>query len=224
MTKAQTGAAKETLSRHRAYHLPMRPTMLVFVLLAIAGCAGRSDGGTPSVPGPGLAAATPAVAAPAFAPARVVPLGGAEPWPECPIGAALAEVGPGCRPNQPIAVSASGSPEAARAAIDGDVCTIWNSGDFAPQSLEVDFGQPVVVSSLVVSIEATPDGPSMHVLETADEQGQWTRRVPLAGVLTTRALYHLVLPEPIRARRFRVRSTDSASWIAWRELVFMDCR
>src|SRR6267143_3535064 len=64
----------------------------------------------------------------------------------------------------PQAVTASkrspgGEPEFAT---DGDVNTIWLAEYFAPQWIQFDLGEPTAVSEILLNVEQTPEGPTIH--------------------------------------------------------------
>src|SRR5262245_48541752 len=61
----------------------------------------------------------------------------------CRLDRAVAALGVGCERLSAMEVSGAKPPAATQAAFDGDGCTLWNSGGFAPQSASMDLGAPV---------------------------------------------------------------------------------
>ena len=76
---------------------------------------------------------------------------------------------------------------------DGDSDTAWNAGDFAPQWLQLDFDEPVVPSTLRLTVAQSPAGETVHVLETAgpcgdfQQQHRWSAHTSEGQVLTWEA-------------------------------------
>ena len=50
-------------------------------------------------------------------------------------------------------------------AIDGDEATAWNAGDFPPQWIEIDLGQPCVIDRIRLLVMQNPAGDTVHVVE-----------------------------------------------------------
>lgn len=106
-------------------------------------------------------------------------------------------------------------------ALDGDAGTLWNSGDGAPQWIEIDLGQPYDIGSIRLLISQYPAGNTLHRvlgkgsgenelffeltrIEGSTEDGQWLEsspEEPWAGV-----------------QYIRVETVVSPSWVAWREI------
>jgi hypothetical protein len=106
-------------------------------------------------------------------------------------------------------------------ALDGDAGTLWNSGDAAPQWIEIDLGQPHDISAVRLLISQYPAGNTLHRVlgkgpgadalfyeltrfESSTEDGQWLEFSP---------------EEPWAAVQYiRVETVTSPSWVAWREI------
>lgn len=105
-------------------------------------------------------------------------------------------------------------------AVDRVPGTYWNSGDYAPQWVEIDLGSPQAIGSISLLTAQLPDGDTVHrVLGKASAgdpyrllhtfagftaDGQWLRRSPV---------------RPWEDIRFlRVQTTASPSWVAWKEI------
>lgn len=119
----------------------------------------------------------------------------------------------------PLAVTASrqspgGEPEMTT---DGEVTTVWNAGGGPPQWIQFDFGEPTTLSEILLNVEQTPEGHTIHkifggpssdklkLLGTLDgntQSGQWLRLKTTANDV----------------RYLKVRTTESPSSVAWREI------
>ena len=106
-------------------------------------------------------------------------------------------------------------------ALDGDAGTLWNSGDNAPQWIEIDLGQPYDIGAVRLLISQYPAGNTLHRVlgkspgaskafyeltrfEGSTEDGQWLEFSPeetWAGI-----------------QYIRVETVASPSWVAWREI------
>jgi hypothetical protein len=135
---------------------------------------------------------------------------------------AVAAMGASCA-RIPAESIASSTGAAAAEANDGDVATTFNSGAFGPHQLTIELAEPVVVSGIVIATEQTPDGVTTQILEVSDDGVVWSEVGVLRGHTTTQTVYAATLRPAPRARLVRVRSTESPSWIAFREVVLVSC-
>ena len=119
----------------------------------------------------------------------------------------------------PQAVTASkrspgGEPESAT---DGDVNTIWLAEYFAPQWIQFDLGEPTAVSEILLNVEQTPEGPTLHKIYG----GPAPDNLKLLGTLggNTQSRQWLALKITATSVRYlKVVTTKSPSWVAWREI------
>jgi F5/8 type C domain len=107
-------------------------------------------------------------------------------------------------------------------AVDGNPWTFWNSGDFAPQWIEIDLGQSYAVFGVSLWVTMLPDGYTSHSVWVRTERGQWAEwAVPWSFEGDTVDLQRLTawgVKGPATARYVRIVSNVSPSWIAWREV------
>jgi hypothetical protein len=129
----------------------------------------------------------------------------------------------GCQQLAPLSVSADANTSDSSRAGDGDSCTVWNAGGFAPHAVTFDFG--VVTSFRVVTLipEMTPSGAVEHVIELSDDGKRFAVAHRIQAPLSSGVPETLRLPRTERARFVRVTSKKSPSWIAWREVAFFQC-
>jgi hypothetical protein len=118
-----------------------------------------------------------------------------------------------------------------RLAIDGNVCNVWASGDYAvnPEAglretwWEVDLGTAFTLSSMTLWLAMTPAGSVdlrvEHSLDRAAWQPLWNGPRPMNG----HAPWLYDFQEPVSARYVRVSFTASPSWISIRELALFQC-
>ncbi len=98
-------------------------------------------------------------------------------------------------------------------AIDGDNTTVWNSGTFAPATITIDLGETIAISQITGLVEQTPNGNVRHdVFLDNILSFSWT------GFSTTGLLFVHDFITPVAARTIRITTTDSPSWVAWREI------
>ena len=114
---------------------------------------------------------------------------------------------------------ASTRSEDAYLALDGDLDTVWNAGEFPHQWLSVILGDAYVVNRIQLVVAQAPAGPTTH-------------EVWLGNSSNTRALYKLftgistedgqtldvVIDPPLPASEVLINTVDSPSWVSWREV------
>jgi hypothetical protein len=104
-------------------------------------------------------------------------------------------------------------------AVDGDFDSIWNSGDNAPQWIEIDFAQPSDVASLRLTVAQYPAGPTTHDVYGVDRHGGLTLLHEFSGDTSDGMVLDYTPPTPWRdLYGIRVRTPASPSWVAWREI------
>lgn len=110
-----------------------------------------------------------------------------------------------------------------KAAFDGSTCTVWNAGNFAPQSITVDLGTPTNIDAIVLVPEMTPNGQVRQRIELSDDGVTFVSAHRIEAPMASGAPVELVMPKRERARFMRVVSDVSPSWIAWREIGIVRC-
>jgi hypothetical protein len=191
---------------------PIRLLLLLALLALAAGCAARRPGPTRTIASKQARTARSAVTyrrlSPIAASATV-------------LDDAVRAMGSCAR--IPIATTTSSSTVPTDAATDGDLTTVFNSGAFGPHTLTLDLAEPNVVSALVLATEQTPDGVTSHVIEISDDGAAWSELATLRGHTTTETVYAATVRRSPRARYVRIRTIDSPSWIAFRDVAVISC-
>ncbi len=122
--------------------------------------------------------------------------------------------------------SAGGSlPETPPAlAIDGDSGTTWISGAGPPMWIEVDLGAPGRVVEVRLHVAQTPSGPTTHRVRALTPSG-WVTIADLAGSTADGQVLVARPPSPVEgARAVRIETSQSPSWVAWREIEVIGSR
>jgi F5/8 type C domain len=111
----------------------------------------------------------------------------------------------------------TGSP--ASQAVDGDWWAIWNSGDCAPQWIEVDLGAVQPVGEIDLGVAQYPDCQTDHRLYGRSSTSEGYTLLREFNEFTVDQQVLRFLANPARQLRYvRVETTSSCSWIAWREI------
>jgi len=105
-------------------------------------------------------------------------------------------------------------------AVDGNFFTFWNAGDFPPQWIEVDLGAPHAIGEISLSITQLPDGFTVHgVYGKPSPDASYTLLHEFAGFTLDLQVLRFTLPLAAPNIRFlRIETTQSPSWVAWREI------
>jgi len=97
----------------------------------------------------------------------------------------------------------------------------WNSGDFAPQWIEVDLGASYTVGRIRLVVSQSPDGDTQHLVmgkgPTPGEPYQLLHE--FSGFTTDGQILEHVSASAWNDLRFvRVETTASPSWVSWQEI------
>jgi hypothetical protein len=118
-----------------------------------------------------------------------------------------------------ISASATLAPFTAANAVDGDPDTAWNAGAHPEQWLQLDLGQPRDISSLSLLVAQDPPGQTTHEIWVGPSDSELRLLHTLTGETADLDELSYAPDEPVRARIVRIVTTDSPSWVAWREVV-----
>jgi len=105
-------------------------------------------------------------------------------------------------------------------AVDGSSEFLWNSGDYAPQWIEIDLGSPQPIGQISLLTAQLPDGNTVHrVLGKAAPGDPYQLLHEFTGFTTDdQWLDYSPLTPWENVRFLRVETTVSPSWVAWREI------
>jgi len=105
------------------------------------------------------------------------------------------------------------------AAVDGDHKTLWNSGDFAPQWIEIDLGAQSSVKKIRLLVSQTPSGETVHQLLGKGGEEAYRLLHEFRGFTKDLDVLEYEPPTPLKGIRFiRILTTVSPSWVSWFEI------
>ncbi len=121
---------------------------------------------------------------------------------------------------KPATASSTEAGKPASLAVDGDPGTLWSAGDFAPQRIQIDLGDPVTASQITLNISQYPAGETVHrVLGSPVDSDGFVLLGTLRGVTSDGEILVLVNDGSWPAiDALRVETVESPSWVAWREI------
>ena len=104
-------------------------------------------------------------------------------------------------------------------AVDGDYSSQWGSGDYAPQWLKVDLGQDQDLGTVKLYVAQYPGGNTSHRLEAAKSSGAWVLLKEFNGTTSDGDILIWTSGGSEDFYRYvRVTTTESPSWISWKEV------
>lgn len=117
------------------------------------------------------------------------------------------------------AVSVSSGDSTAKQAVDGDPKTLWSAGGQAPQTITLTLDHAYLVDSIQLVVAQTPDGQTTHEIWLGDPSGSLTLYKKLDDTWTADGDTVTIPVTPARVvTRVQVRTDDSPSYVAWREI------
>ncbi|MCJ7797332.1 MAG: amidohydrolase family protein, partial [Thermoleophilia bacterium] len=104
-------------------------------------------------------------------------------------------------------------------AVDGDLETNWGAGTHPPQRIEIDLGQAFDLDRLVLIPSQFPEGPTVHAIWGRGDAGDYRLLHEFRGS-TADGVALEVSPTAAWAavRYLKIETTESPSWVAWREV------
>jgi len=108
-------------------------------------------------------------------------------------------------------------------AVDGDLSTMWNSGAYAPQWIEVDLGRdyPISAIELMPAQYPTPAHTIHRVFGRAADSVTAVLLHQFSGTTADAQWLTVSVPSSTCLRYVRVETTASPSWVAWKEIVVL---
>lgn len=119
---------------------------------------------------------------------------------------------------QPATASSTHGSSLPDSAFDGDTATSWNSGDYAPQWIEVDLGADYPVTEVDGLADITPNGQVTHAVEGRTSSGTTYPLGGFSGFSARSEWVRIACDRTQSVRYVRVTTTSSPSWIAWFEI------
>jgi hypothetical protein len=121
--------------------------------------------------------------------------------------------------NKPATASKSYSTSTPEKITDGDLSTVWNSGDRAPQWAQIDLGSEHTITGVRMIITQDPLGVTNHELWIAGNDQVFSKIRTFYSKTTDReVLQHTFYPNRSGVRFVKVVTTQSPSWVAWKEV------
>ena len=115
--------------------------------------------------------------------------------------------------------SSSMSTESPSRAIDGDPETLWASGGFPVQWIEVAFDRLYLIDRFELLVAQTPAGESTHQIWISDAAGVLTKIHEFADLPTTDGqTLEISVDPPVTLNRVMILTTKGPSFVAWREV------
>ena len=108
-------------------------------------------------------------------------------------------------------------------AVDGDLGTLWNSGGFATQWIEIDLGAEYNIQEILLTTSQYPEGTTTHRILGRSATGEFHELTTFDGNTTDGQTLIFTPVQSVQAIRFiRVETISSPSWVAWREIEVID--
>ncbi|HLE57227.1 MAG TPA: amidohydrolase family protein [Rhodothermia bacterium] len=106
-------------------------------------------------------------------------------------------------------------------AFDGDLGTNWGAGDFPPQWIRIDLGEPVLIAGIDLVVEQFPAGHTVHTLwAKTDPAAEFEQIHSFVGTTESDQVLSYDAPDALPAHRvFEIRTALSLSWVAWKEIT-----
>ncbi len=109
--------------------------------------------------------------------------------------------------------------ESAHLAIDGDLDSVWNSQQFAPEWFSITFDDFYLVDRIEMVVTQLPAGPTTHEVWLGSGSDTRVLYKRLIGVHTEDGqTLEVAISPPRRLKEVFILTLDSPSWVAWREV------
>jgi len=139
------------------------------------------------------------------------------------LGFRRAGVGANLALGKPVRFSSQTGDLSGSLAVDGDLGTLWNSGGFPIQWIEVDLGADYNLREIRLTTSQYPEGVTIHRVSGRDASGEFHELTTFEGTTVDGQTLIFAPPQPVQAIRFiRVETVSSPSWVAWREIEVID--
>jgi len=104
-------------------------------------------------------------------------------------------------------------------ALDGNIETLWSSGSSAPQWIQIDLGKATVVSAIRLVISQYPEGNTIHQIWVGADANNLTLVHEFKGFTKDPDTLEFIPSVPLTNIRYvKIVTTQSPSWVAWREI------
>jgi hypothetical protein len=121
--------------------------------------------------------------------------------------------------NKPVQVTEALPDQTAQMAVDGDFNTQWSSGAFPPQWIEIDLGAPYSIGEIKLTVGMWPSGHTVHELWVGSSRDNMQKIYTFSGDEFDYDVLDYLPSTPLANIRYvRVVTTESPSWVSWREI------
>ena len=108
-------------------------------------------------------------------------------------------------------------------AVDGDLGTLWNSGGFPRQWIEIDLGAEYNIREIRLTTSQYPEGMTLHRVLGRSTSGEFHELTAFEGNTVDGQTLIFTPTQPLQGIRFlRLETISSPSWVAWREIEAID--
>jgi hypothetical protein len=109
-------------------------------------------------------------------------------------------------------------------AVDNDPATTWIAGSGPPMWIEIDLGVPADVAEIRLRVAQTPNGATAHRVLALTGSG-WVTVADLVGQTSENQLLRVRPATRLEGVRLvRIETSQSPSWVAWREIEVIGSR
>ena len=128
------------------------------------------------------------------------------------------EVPPADSVSAKASVEIAGSPSGF--AIDGDIESVWNSGDGPEQWLQLDFASPQNISRIRLFVGQYPAGETNHQIWINISNRETNLVQEFRGFTEDKQVLEFLPAQPLEnVESVKIVTTVSPSWVAWREII-----
>ena len=128
------------------------------------------------------------------------------------------EVSPADSVSAKASVEIAGSPSGF--AIDGDIESVWNSGDGPEQWLQLDFASPQNISRIRLFVGQYPAGETNHQVWINISNRETNLVQEFRGFTEDKQVLEFLPAQPLEnVESVKIVTTVSPSWVAWREII-----
>ena len=107
-------------------------------------------------------------------------------------------------------------------AFDGDLGTNWGAGDFPPQWIRIDLGEPIEIVGIDLVVDQFPAGHTVHQIwaRSGDPNAEFEQIHSFVGTTETDQVLTYEAPDGLPDYQvFEIRSALSLSWVSWKEIT-----
>lgn len=104
---------------------------------------------------------------------------------------------------------------------DGYIETSWNSGDDAPQWIELELEEPALLWQIRMAVAQYPEGETEHVVwaKVGEKGAEYIKIAELKGFTSDPQVLEFRSSSPMEnIANIKIETLKSPSWVAWREI------